>query len=95
MSYANIMGSYYDASARHWDDLARVPYLSFSAPHAPDGCTYISYDDQESIAEKGAYLKSKGLGGVIEWELNEGYLASAPSGQRNPLLIAIHDQVLN
>jgi chitinase len=95
MSYANIMSSYYDPAARRWDALARVPYLSFDAPQDPDGCTYISYDDEESIAEKGAYVKSKGLGGVIQWELNEGYLGSAPEGERNPLLIAIRDHVLN
>ena len=95
ISYAKIMTSYYSASARQWDALARVPYLSFASPHAPDGCTYISYDDEQSIAEKGAYLKAKGLGGVIQWELNEGYLSSAAAGQRNPLLSAIHDSVLH
>jgi chitinase len=95
ISYANIMTKYYSASARQWDSLARVPYLSFTSPHAPDGCTYISYDDEQSIAEKGAYVKAKGLGGVIQWELNEGYLASAAAGQRNPLLKAIHDGVLH
>jgi len=94
MSYARIIGSYFDPGARRWDELARVPYLSFDSPHAPEGCTYISYDDEESIAEKGAYLRSKGLGGVIQWELNEGYLADAPAGERNPLLIAIRDHVL-
>ena len=95
ISYANIMAKYYSASARQWDSLARVPYLSFSSPHVPDGCTYISYDDEQSIEEKGAYLKTKGLGGVIQWELNEGYLSSAAAGQRNPLLKAIHDSVLH
>jgi chitinase len=95
ISYANIMTSYYSASARQWDALARVPYLSFASPHAPDGCTYISYDDEQSIAEKGAYVKAKGLGGVIQWELNEGYLSSAAAGQRNPLLSAIRDSVLH
>ncbi len=95
ISYANIMTEYYSASARQWDSLARVPYLSFSSPHAPDGCTYISYDDEQSIAEKGAYMKAKGLGGVIQWEINEGYLSSAAAGQRNPLLKAIHDNVLH
>jgi chitinase len=94
ISYANIMTKYFSASARQWDSLARVPYLSFSSPHTPDNCTYISYDDEQSIAEKGAYLKAKGLGGVIQWELNEGYLSSAPAGQRNPLLKAIHDTIL-
>jgi chitinase len=95
MSYVNIMGSYYDAGARKWDDLAKVPYLSFAAAKGPDGCSFISYDDEQSILEKGAYLKSKGLGGVIQWEINEGYLSSAPAGQRNPLLTAIHDHVLH
>ena len=94
MSYANIVTKYFSADARQWDDLAKVPYLSFSSPHAPDGCTYISYDDEQSIAEKGAYVKAKGLGGVIQWELNEAYLSAAPAGQRNPLLKAIADTVL-
>jgi chitinase len=94
MSYANIMTKYYSPSARQWDDLAKVPYLSFASPHAPDNCTYISYDDEQSIAEKGAYVKAKGLGGVIQWELNEGYLSAAATGQRNPLLKAIHDAFL-
>jgi chitinase len=95
ISYANIMTNYYSASTRQWDSLARVPYLSFASPHAPDGCTYISYDDEQSIAEKGAYVKAMGLGGVIQWELNEGYLSSAVAGRRNPLLSAIHDSVLH
>ena len=94
MSYANIMTKYYSASARKWDDLAKVPYLTFATAHAPDNCTYISYDDEQSIAEKGAYVKAKGLGGVIQWELNEGYLATAAAGQRNPLLKAIAASVL-
>ena len=59
------------------------------------GCTYISYDDEQSIAEKGAYVKAKGLGGVIQWEINEGYLSSAAAGQRNPLLKAIAASVLH
>jgi chitinase len=95
MSYANIMAKYYSANARQWDSLARVPYLTFSSPHAPDDCTYVSYDDEQSITEKGTYVKTNGLGGVMQWEINEGYVASAPSGQKNPLLTAIHDHVLN
>ncbi len=95
ISYAKIMTSYFSAGARNWDDLARVPYLSFASARAPDGCTYISYDDEQSIAEKAAYVKAQGLGGVIQWEINEGYLASAPAGQRSPLLKAIGDAVLH
>ena len=95
ISYANVMANYYSASARTWDSFARVPYLSFSTAHAPDGCGYISYDDEQSIAEKGNYIKTKGLGGAIQWEINEGYISGAPSGQRSPLLTAIGNQILH
>jgi chitinase len=94
ISYAAIMSNYYSAAARKWDSLARVPYLSFSSAHAPDGCGYISYDDEQSIAEKATYVKSNGLGGVIQWEINEGFLPNAASGQQNPLLVAIGQQFL-
>jgi chitinase len=95
MSYTNIMTTYYATSSRAWDAVARVPYLSYASPHAPDGCTYISYDDEQSIAEKGTYVKAKGLGGVMQWEINEGYLPAAASGQKSPLLDAIRDHVLH
>ena len=94
ISYANIMTSYYSASAAQWDAFARVPYLSFAKATGPMGCGYISYDDDRSIGEKGAYLKAQGLGGVIMWEINEGYIATAPVGQRNPLLTSIQQHVL-
>lgn len=92
ISYANIMTEYYSASAYHWDTSASASYLSFSSAHAPDGCSFISYDDEQSIAAKAAYVKSNGLGGVIEWEINEGYMASA--AQKNPLLTAIASSML-
>jgi chitinase len=92
MSYENIMTQYYVAAARKWDAVARVPYLSFQTAQAPDGCGYISYDDEQSIGEKASYVKSEGLGGVIVWEINEGYLGSA--SEKNPLLVAIHDSLL-
>ncbi|MGB8298513.1 MAG: glycoside hydrolase family 18 protein, partial [Polyangia bacterium] len=94
ISYANIMTSYYSASAAEWDAFARVPYLSFAKATGPMGCGYISYDDDRSIGEKGAYLKAQGLGGVIMWEINEGYIATASAGQRNPLLTSIQQHVL-
>jgi len=94
MSFANIMERYFDPAARRWDDLARVPYLTFDEPRGPEGCTYVSYDDDESIAAKADYVRERGLGGLIEWEINEGHLASAPAGERSPLLLALRDQLL-
>ena len=89
MSYSHIMSAYYSASARQWDTTASVPYLTFASAHGAEGCTYITYEDPQSIAAKAAWVKSNGLGGVIIWTINEGYLSSAPAGQQNPLLEAI------
>jgi chitinase len=88
MSYAHIMSAYYSPNARHWDDVAEVPYLSFEAPWGPEGCTYITYEDAESIAIKARWAKSRGLGGAILWTINEGYLGARPDGPRQPLLDA-------
>jgi chitinase len=68
--------------------------LAFSSAHAPDGCGFISYDDEQSIAAKASYVKSNGLGGVIEWEINEAYQASAATA-KNPLLTAIASSILH
>jgi chitinase len=85
LSYANILTQYATAGSRKWDASARVPYLSFTQPTGPKGCTYISYDDAQSIQEKANYVKAKGLGGAIIWNINEGYIANqSPS---NPLLV--------
>ena len=89
MSYAHIMSAYYSAAAAQRDTGAAVPYLTFAAPHGPEQCTYVTYEDAQSIADKGAYVASKGLGGVIIWTINQGHLASAPVGQRDPLLAAM------
>jgi chitinase len=94
MSYANIIEDYYLASALQWDAGARVPYLSFSQPTGPKGCSFISYENARSIQTKGNYVKAKGLGGTILWNINEGYIPSKPAGQRNPLLVATRQAFL-
>ena len=88
VSDTNIMETYDDASAAQWDDVAQVPYLSFASATGPAGCSYISYDDAQSIATKASYVKASGLGGVIVWEIAEGYLPNAAAGSRDPLMEA-------
>lgn len=88
MSYRSIMTSFYTASARQWDSTAMVPYLTLDGSNA-SGCTYVSYEDATSIAAKAAWIKAHGLGGVIIWTLNEGYLPAAAAGAQNPLLDAM------
>ncbi|HEY8039704.1 MAG TPA: glycoside hydrolase family 18 protein [Polyangiaceae bacterium] len=93
--YADILATYLTPSARQWDTGAMVPYLTFAAPRGPDACTFLSYEDEQSLGAKGAYAKSKGLGAVIVWQMNQGYIASAPAGQRNKLLDALGAALLH
>ena len=46
--------------------LDKVPYL-----WNPTNKTFISYDDPQSMAEKAKYIKAKGLGGGMIWEITE------------------------
>ncbi len=46
---------------RYWDDEAKAPWLF-------DGSTFLSYDDEESIASKCDYVKNEGYGGIFYWE---------------------------
>jgi chitinase len=94
MSWANIMSLYYDAGARRWDDLAKVPYLTFTTPKGPSQCNYVSYDDEQSIAEKGAHVKANGLGGAIIWTIGQGHLPNAPAGSQDPVLKAAYNAIV-
>jgi chitinase len=93
MTYAAIMSTYYSAAAYHWDATARMGYLSFATQTGPQGCTFISYEDEASIAEKGAYVKSAGVGGTIIWTINQGHISSAAAGSQDPLLKAAYNSI--
>jgi chitinase len=63
--YAPNMTSAFDASAG-------APYLfSSKGVGYPNAITYISYEDEQSIALKLAYVQSQGLGGVILWTASQ------------------------
>jgi chitinase len=36
-----------------------------------NGSTFITYEDPESMGRKAEYIKSKGLGGAMIWELSQ------------------------
>ena len=65
---------------RYWDEKAKVPYLL-----AKNFKTFITYDDEESIALKAQYIIDKNAAGLIIWEITADYL---PDGS-TPLLDAI------
>ncbi|HEX7841529.1 MAG TPA: glycoside hydrolase family 18 protein [Kofleriaceae bacterium] len=74
------------AAARQRDDAAKQPYLSLASPvddpHCGAATQYLSYEDEQSIADKGAFAKQSGYGGIIVWTLAEGYLPANAAGGR-------------
>lgn len=54
-----------DGYTRYFDNETRATWLYNAATRIA-----VSYDDQESIAYKTAYVRSAGLGGVFAWELS-------------------------
>lgn len=98
MSYSRIMDAYFTAEDDHFDNSAKVPYLSFDSvktgPGNATGCRYISYDDERSIEAKAAFVKANGLGGAIIWTVAQGYRSSQAAGLRHPLLQATRTHFL-
>lgn len=66
ISYANIEANYLNATGytRYFHSESKVPWLF-------NGSTFICYEDEESIGYKSSYIKMKGLGGAMIWELSQ------------------------
>jgi chitinase len=97
ISYSNVMRYMHSGMSYRWDDSARVPYLSFATPTlfaVPDTAnmvtTYVTYENEQSVAEKGSYVRSNNLGGVMIWTISQGYLGSwKTTGELDPLMKAV------
>jgi chitinase len=87
ISFAAITSAYYRQDRYRYDANAQAPYLSFTVPTGPKRCTFISYEDETSVAAKGRYAVEAGLGGTIIWQINEGYVIGQPDP--NGLLNAV------
>jgi chitinase len=53
-----------DGFRRFWHPDARVPWL-----YKESIGTWITYDDVQSIGQKADYVRARGLGGIMAWEL--------------------------
>jgi chitinase len=62
--YSDIKSNYLPSMTRSWDASAQVPYL-----YDPALRLWISYDDAQSMKIKADYIKAKGLGGAMIWEI--------------------------
>ena len=76
MSYTNVAALYRPFMAEMFDASAQAAYLSSATPIGPQGCTFVSYENADSIAAKGAYAKAKGLAGTIVWTINQAHRAA-------------------
>jgi chitinase len=97
-------GGTFDSSAasnRKRDTTAAEPYLTFATAvndaHCGAATQYIPYEDETSIAAKGAFSKTNGYGGIIIWTLEEGWLPAGASGgrARNALMQALKSSFID
>lgn len=81
-SWQELVASYIDKNGyvRHWDAKAQAPYLWNAQTR-----TFVSYEDPESLRAKVAFVKARGLGGVMYWE---------QSLDRNEELLGVLDEAL-
>ncbi|RDI99503.1 chitinase [Dyella solisilvae] len=81
-SWRELVANYIDKNGyvRHWDAQAQAPFLWNGKTR-----TFVSYEDPQSLRAKAAFIKSRGLGGVMYWE--QGL-------DRNEELLGVLDQAL-
>ncbi len=63
--YGDLAANYLGTYERFWSDMAQVPWLF----NAEEGIM-ITYDDHEALARKAEYVRERGLGGIMFWELS-------------------------
>lgn len=75
----------YPGLTEYWDDTAKAPYL-----YSKETGAFFTFDNQRSIQEKAAYVKEKGLGGIISWMASQDAETDVP-GQRDELTKTIKE----
>lgn len=83
-SLAQLKASY-PGLVEYWDDVAKAPYL-----YSKDTGAFFTYDNVRSVQEKAAYVKEKGLGGMISWMASQDKETTV-AGQRDELTKAIKE----
>lgn len=61
----------------NWDEVAQVPYLT-GIEGIP---SFVSYDDERSIALKAQFAQSRNLRGVVIWDITGDYIETAPGSK--------------
>lgn len=88
-SYRSIaqLKAAYPGLQEYWDDAAKAPYL-----YSKQTGAFFTYDNQRSIQEKAAYVKEKGLSGMISWMASQD-AETTVAGQRDELTKTIKESL--
>ena len=84
VAYSDLMNTY-SGNPVVWDSAAGAAYISITTGSGK----FISLDNEQTMAAKADYIRKKGIGGIIIWELGGGYRANQPAGSRDKLLQAV------
>ena len=84
-SYNDLMSSNFTGAQTHYDATAQAAYFSITNAANSAANMFISYNDPRACAATASYVRNKGLGGFIIWELTQDH----KTGQPDPLLQAI------
>jgi chitinase len=97
VTYKTTLAALANGGTRVWDDKAMVPWAGGTATGAfgewgiavkPGDPFYITYDDPQSIRLKVKFAKELGLGGIMAYDLWNGWLTQPDGGDPDPLLKA-------
>jgi len=91
ISYHEVMDLFFQNNRYRWDDAAQAAYLTIDNPGTND--MFISYEDEHTCQVKVAYARNQYLGGVMIFELGNGYRTNQPVGRRDLLLQAVKQSV--
>ena len=72
----------------HWDAAAQAAYLSIEGAR-PGEEQFVSYANAEAAEKMISYVRGRGMGGMIIWDLAAGYRPDQPARQRDVLLQAV------
>ncbi len=96
LPYSTVLEVLKDPEAKYaWDTTARVPYIYRpTSSKTSTYCSYLSYENEQSLQEKAQYLQKERLGGIIVWTLGLGYVEGAASDRQQPLIDALYKGVV-
>ena len=93
ITYENAQSAIAKGLVYHWDSETHTPWLGGSVSSSPNwlfttGNTYyVTYEDTTSIADKVKWAQSKGYGGIMIYNLVDGWVSSGTV--KDPLLRAV------